>query len=45
LNEKVKMKKSPMVSKGESYFEFENFETLFIKTHFVVGKALRGGPY
>jgi hypothetical protein len=26
-----------MVTKGESYFEFENFETLFIKTHFVVG--------
>jgi hypothetical protein len=34
-----------MVTKGESYFEFENFETLFIKTHFVVGKALGGGPY
>jgi hypothetical protein len=33
-----------MVTKGESYFGFENFETLFIKTHFAVDKALGGRP-
>jgi hypothetical protein len=42
---KWKCKSTQWWLKENLIFEFENFETLFIKTHFVIGKALGGGPY